>query len=106
MELLTWMRENLGMQSKRASAPTRTASPGESQGPDADAPPDELKVRRERQPAGELLARAEELFPSGMNTARGKPASLRDIQEALTIGQGKAQQVQAHFKALQAAAAG
>jgi hypothetical protein len=101
MELLTWMREHLGVQAKRANPATRTATADA----DADAPGDELKDRRERntrQPVAELLARAEQAFPEG-ETAEGKFPSLRDIQGAMSIGQGKAQQVQRRLKTLQAA---
>ena len=100
------MREHLGVQPKVQPRTRPAASVTASETADADAPGDELKDRREskaRQLVGELLALAEEAFPGGMNTARGKPASLRDIQDALSVGQGKAQQVQVHFKTLQAA---
>jgi hypothetical protein len=39
----------------------------------------------------------------GDERVKGKPASLRDIQDALSIGRGKAQQAQAHLRTLQAA---
>jgi Protein of unknown function (DUF2637) len=104
MELLTWMREHLGVQPKRANPATRTA-PDASQAsvPDAlpDAPSDELKDRRERkirQPVADLLKAAEAAFAD-----RTSVPSLRDIQGAMSIGQGKAQQVQRHLKTLQAA---
>jgi hypothetical protein len=66
MELLTWMRENLGMQSRQTSAVARTASASASVS--TDAPDDELRDRRERkarQPVAELLALAEQAFPGG-----------------------------------------
>lgn len=94
---------------KRASAPGRTASvpapeAASASGEPKTAPPSgEVKNRRERktrQPVEELLARAEQMFPGGINTARGKPASLRDIQGALSVGQPRAQQVKAHFREL------
>jgi len=84
LELLAWMREHLGVQPKKASAPAKTASVAASETAsgetETDAPEDELQDRRERktrQPLTELLALAEQAFPSGMNTAKGRPASLR-----------------------------
>ena len=61
----------------------------------------ELKDRRERktrQPVGELLRAAEAMFAD-----RTAVPSLRDIQGAMSIGQGKAQTVQRHLKSLQVA---
>ena len=104
VEILSWMRQNLGASARPRTASTTRTVPGASAAsgsPDADGPQDELRDRRERktrQPVGELLALAEKMFPGGMND--GKPASLRDIQGALSVGQGKAQVVQAHFRTL------
>jgi hypothetical protein len=98
VELLTWMREHLGVQPRKVA---RAASASASVSADADAS-DELKDRRERktrQPVTELLALAEQAFPDHLV----KLPSLRDIQGAMSIGQGKAQQVQAHFRGLKAA---
>jgi hypothetical protein len=105
LELLAWMREHLSASARAArSAPARTA-PDASQAsvPDAlpDAPSDELKDRRERktrQPVADLLKAAEAAFAD-----RTSVPSLRDVQGAMSIGQGKAQQVQRHLKTLQAA---
>jgi Protein of unknown function (DUF2637) len=102
MELLTWMRENLGMQ-PRKTARTASAAPSASASgsADADAPEDELKDRRERrtrQPVADLLRAAEAAF-----TDRTAVPSLRDIQGAMSIGQARAQIVQGHLKSLQAA---
>jgi hypothetical protein len=52
------------------------------------------------QPASDLLAAAEKHWPEAK---LGKVPPLRDIQAALSVGQPKAQQVQAHFRQLQAA---
>ncbi len=79
MELLTWMRRNTGMH----PAP-RPAS--------ADAP-DEL-ARRHHTRTGGLLDAAGRAFPGA---GVGNVPSLREIQRALRVGQGKAQQVQAHL---------
>jgi Protein of unknown function (DUF2637) len=79
MELLTWMRRNTVMH----PAP-RPAS--------ADAP-DELARRRHSGMPG-LLDTARRAFPAA---GAGNVPSLREIQRALRIGQGKAQQVQAHL---------
>jgi hypothetical protein len=68
MELLTWMRRN------------------------TDAP-DEL-ARRRHTGTGGLLDAARHAFPGA---GAGNVPSLREIQRALRIGQGKAQQVQAHL---------
>ena len=59
MELLTWMRENLGA-SKKATARNASAEPAVSTSASAgaDAPSDELRDRRERrtgQAVGDLL---------------------------------------------------
>jgi hypothetical protein len=109
VEILSWMRQNLGASRKAtrpASVPLPSASASASEEADADAPPDELTTRRERkhQPVADLLKAAEGMFPGGMNAVKGKPASLRDIQAAMGIGQGKAQLVWNHLQALQAAA--
>ena len=58
----------------------------------ADAP-DEL-ARRRHSPTGGLLDAAGRAFPAA---GAGNVPSLREIQRALRIGQGKAQQVQAHL---------
>jgi LacI family transcriptional regulator len=47
-----------------------------------------------RQARPDLLAAAERAFPGA---ASGRVPTLRDIQSALSVGQPKAQQVQAHF---------
>ena len=85
MELLTWMRRNTGMHPAARPASADAA---------ADAP-DELARRRDSrtQPPG-LLDAAGQAFPGA---GAGNVPSLREIQRALRIGQGKAQQVQAHF---------
>ena len=82
MELLTWMRRNTGMHPavRRASGDVA-----------ADAA-DELARRRHS--AGGLLEAAGRAFPAA---GAGSVPSLREIQRALRIGQGKAQQVQAHL---------
>jgi hypothetical protein len=58
----------------------------------ADAP-DEL-ARRRHTGTGGLLDAARHAFPGA---GAGNVPSLREIQRALRIGQGKAQQVQAHL---------
>jgi hypothetical protein len=90
MELLTWMRGNTGMhpQAQPASAASADAA--------ADAP-DELARRRSQTPG--LLEAAGQAFPAA---GAGNVPSLREIQRALRIGQGKAQQVQAHLAGRQA----
>jgi len=109
MELLTWMREHLGASARPTVASARTRRPDASEARKTDALADDLKDRRERktrQPVSELLGRAEAAFPGGLVPAgpkAGKLASLRDIQDALSIGQPKAQQVQAHFLRLRTA---
>jgi hypothetical protein len=85
MELLTWMRRNTGIHPQAEPASADAA-------PDA---PDELALRRDsRTQPHDLLGAAEQAFP-GAGT--GNVPSLREIQRALRIGQGKAQQVQAHL---------
>ena len=79
MELLTWMRRNTGIHPA-----ARPAS--------ADAP-DELARRRHSGTPG-LLDAARRAFPAA---GVGNVPSLREIQRALRIGQGKTQQVQAHL---------
>jgi Protein of unknown function (DUF2637) len=83
MELLTWMRRNTGMHPQARPASADTA---------ADAP-DEL-ARRRHTGTGGLLDAARRAFPAA---GAGNVPSLREIQRALRIGQGKAQQVQAHL---------
>ncbi len=83
---LTWMRQRTGASQPRKAA---TAS--------VDADADAVK----RQPRGDLLTAAEARFPEART---GQTPSFRDIQGAMRVGQGKAQQVQAHFRTLQAAA--
>lgn len=83
MELLTWMRRNTGMRPQ----------PGIASGDAAEDAPDELARRRHSGAPG-LLAAAEEAFPAA---GAGNVPSLREIQRELHIGQGKAQQVQAHL---------
>jgi Protein of unknown function (DUF2637) len=82
MELLTWMRRNTGMHPAARPASADTA---------ADAP-DELARRRHS--TGGLLEAAGRAFPAA---GAGNVPSLREIQHALRIGQGKAQQVHAHL---------
>jgi len=84
MELLTWMRRNTGMRP--------TARPAS-----ADAA-DELARRRHSETGG-LLDAVGQAFPAA---GAGNVPSLREIQRALRIGQGKAQQVQAHLAGRQA----
>jgi hypothetical protein len=86
MELLTWMRRNTGIHPKARPASADAA---------ADAP-DELARRRRRRHSttGGLLDAAGQAFPAA---GAGNVPSLREIQRALRIGQGKAQQVQAHL---------
>jgi hypothetical protein len=83
MELLTWMRRNTGMHPAARPASADAA---------ADAP-DELARRRHSETGG-LLDAAGRAFPAA---GAGHVPSLREIQRALRIGQGKAQQVQAHL---------
>jgi hypothetical protein len=83
MELLTWMRRNTGMHPAAGAASADAA---------ADAP-DELARRRHSETGG-LLDAAGRAFPAA---GTGNVPSLREIQRALRIGQGKAQQVQAHL---------
>ncbi len=83
MELLTWMRRNTGMHPAARPASADAA---------ADAP-DEL-ARRRHTGTGGLLDAAGQAFPAA---GAGNVPSLREIQRALRIGQGKAQQVQAHL---------
>ena len=83
MELLTWMRRNTGMHP--AAGP-------------------HLRMRQRMHPmswlaaatprTGGLLDAAGRAFPGA---GAGNVPSLREIQRALRIGQGKAQQVQAHL---------
>jgi hypothetical protein len=85
MELLTWMRRNTGM---------HPAAEPASEDATADAP-DELARRRDsRTQSPGLLGAAGQAFPGA---GAGNVPSLREIQRALRIGQGKAQQVQAHL---------
>jgi len=85
MELLTWMRGNTGMHPQARPASEDAA---------ADAP-DELARRRDsRTQPPDLLGAAGRAFPAA---GAGNVPSLREIQRALRIGQGKAQQVQAHL---------
>ena len=83
MELLTWMRRNTGMHPAARPASADAA---------ADAPDELARRRHSGTPA--LLDAAGRAFP-GAGT--GHVPSLREIQRALRIGQGKAQQVQAHL---------
>ncbi len=91
MELLTWMRANTGMQPKRAASAVASSDTS-----------DELTTRR-RGHVPDLLAVAEKAFPEVLNG--GKIPALRAIQSALSVGQPRAQQVQAHFARIQADAA-
>ena len=96
MEMLSWMRQHLGMHPKTrpvASVAASVAAP-------ADAPAATV-TRIPRTGAGDLIKRAEAAFPEAL--AGGRLPTLREIQGALKIGQPKAQQVQAHLSALQAA---
>ena len=83
MELLTWMRRNTRMHSAARLASADAA---------ADTA-DELAHRR-RTGTGGLPDAAGLAFPAA---GAGNVPSLREIQRALRIGQGKAQQVQAHL---------
>jgi hypothetical protein len=80
MEILAWMREHLGASKKARTAPASASGTQQtaSETPKTDAPEDELRDRRERRPVPDLIAAAEVAFPGGMNTGKGKPASLRD----------------------------
>ncbi len=108
MESLTWMLQHLGVQPEVQLRPQPAASritdPDalEVQEPDA---PDELRMRRQRktsQPLGALLAIASERFPDA--AAGGSVPALRRIQKTMGIGQPKAQEIQRHFRTLQASA--
>ncbi|MGH3187541.1 MAG: DUF2637 domain-containing protein [Streptosporangiaceae bacterium] len=90
MELLTWMRGNTGMRTQTRSGSEDAAADG----------PDELASRRHAK-TPDLLEAAEHAFPAA---GAGNVPSLREIQRALRIGQGKAQQVQAHLTGRQASA--
>jgi Protein of unknown function (DUF2637) len=102
MELLTWLRQNLGVQPKRTPATvpgTGTSTAG-----------DELEVRRERrrQPLTDLLRAAETAFPGGLvqgGKHAGKLASIREIKSVLSVAQDRATQVQQYLKTLQASLA-
>jgi hypothetical protein len=83
MELLTWMRRNTGIHPQ-----TRPASADAA----AEAP-DDLARRRHSETSG-LLDAAGQAFPGA---GADNVPSLREIQRTLRIGQGKAQQVQAHL---------
>jgi hypothetical protein len=85
MELLTWMRRNTGMHPKARPASEDAA---------ADAPDELARRRRRHSTTGGLLDAAGQAFPAA---GGGNVPSLREIQRALRIGQGKAQQVQAHL---------
>ena len=94
MELLTWMRENLGASKVVVKAASASASkPVASEPPKPDAPQETVI---------DLIKAAEKKFPEAKTG--GKIPALRLIQGELGIGQPKAQQVQRHFKALAAAA--
>jgi len=94
MELLTWMRSNTGVHRRAMPASADTA---------ADTA-DELASRRFiKAETTDLLVAAEQTFPAA---GTGNIPSLREIQRELRIGQGKAQQVQAHFASRQASAVG
>ena len=82
MELLTWMRRNTGMH------PAVRPASGDVAADAAD------ELARRRHSTGGLLEAAGRAFPAA---AAGNVPSLREIQRALRIGQGKAQQVQAHL---------
>jgi hypothetical protein len=82
MELLTWMRRNTGMH------PAVWAASGDVAADAAD------ELARRRHSTGGLLEAAGRAFPGA---GVGNVPSLREIQRALRIGQGKAQQVQAHL---------
>jgi hypothetical protein len=95
-ELLVWLRQNLGVQVQpkvQRTVPRSVPVPGTG---------DELSDRPRRQPVHDLLKRAEEVFPGGL-APNGKLASVRDIKDAVSVGQPRAQQIQAHFRRLQAA---
>ncbi len=90
MELLTWMRENLGASARPTAASARAPKP------DAPEVPDAPKAA-----AADLITTAVAKFPEAAKG--GRIPSLRVIQGELGVGQGKAQQVQRHFLSLQAA---
>jgi hypothetical protein len=93
MELLAWVRVKTGMQP--AAQPASAVAE-----PDAPLLADELASRRdsrtgEPEPdAPDLMTLAAGAFPGA---GPDSVPSLREIQRALHVGQGKAQQVQAHF---------
>jgi hypothetical protein len=93
MELLAWVRVKTGVQPAVQPAFQDAV-------PDAPALADELASRRDsrtEEPEGEapdLMSVAAAAFPGA---GPGSVPSLREIQRALHVGQGKAQQVQAHF---------
>lgn len=97
VELLTWMRQNTGMQPKTTPRPAPVTASAAASG---DAP-DELAGRREHKVPADLLTAAERAFPNARNGGQVPP--LREIQTALSVGQPKAQIVQKHFHALQLA---
>ena len=82
MELLTWMRRNTGMH------PAVRPASGDVAADAAD------ELARRRHSTGGLLEAAGRAFPAA---GAGNVPSLREIQRALRVGQGKAQQVQAHL---------
>jgi Protein of unknown function (DUF2637) len=92
MELLTWMRRNTGMHPEVRPVSGDVAAGPASADAAADAS-DEL-ARRRHTGTGGLLDAAGRAFPAA---GAGNVPSLWEIQRALRIGQGKAQQVQAHL---------
>lgn len=103
MELLTWIRAHTDAKPKRAASasaatpPAASASASPAASPDAS---DDLRDRRERRADADLLTAAEDAWPDGAS----KLPSLRTIQTTLSVGQPKAQLVQAHFNQLARAA--
>lgn len=97
IEILSWMRQHLGVQPKVVRTASRATVPAASQVLAPDALPDaadELSDRREqrtRQPVTDLLRAAEDRFPDRL-------PSLREIQGAMSVGQARAQTVQAHLR--------
>lgn len=95
LELWAWMRQHTGMQPRTTRPASAAASPIAS----ADAP-DDLQDRREHKASGLLIA-AEQAFPEARNG--GRVPSCGISSGCCPVGQPRTQQVQAHFRGLQAA---
>lgn len=98
-EILAWVHLHLGVHPKRSRVAPEQPAAYVPVRPEPDAR-DELQVhrdRRARQPLAELLALAEDRYPDVL-TGKLPVPPLRAIQDAMSIGQPKAQQVQAHFR--------